>query len=367
MHHLRRLRIPVPGRHRASSHHHRPAPRRRQHRRLGRRPTAPSSSSRSKSNGNALGLSALERDKFIAEAAAFPIFDGTQEYCLWLGCMGGYDPKGREIIADFARSHDITSAPASASCRRKNAPATPPAASATTSSSSSSPNEPRSHRSSKRSRRSSPSAPTASAPSQDRLARVRHRPRDRAPQRIHGPPRRPNCPTTSPPTRTRPKRSSTTTPATSAATSDVYDEPRTVVAIRRHPRRSRTPPRTQLLLRRRRRPRLPRRRNRHSASAHVRAAELVATGATTIGTACPFCNTMFRDALGSDRPIRPATARHRSDRRRPTALEDCAVLINGAGCPHISLLRCGPDSPGAPHLAGSPVSGAPHLASEMWA
>ena len=31
---------------------------------------------------------------------------------------------------------------------------------------------------------------------------------------------------------------------------------------------------------------------------HVRAAELVATGAETIGTACPFCNTMFRDATG---------------------------------------------------------------------
>jgi Fe-S oxidoreductase len=53
-------------------------------------------------NGNALGLSAMERDKFI-QKQAFPIFDGSQEYCLWLGCMGGYDPKGREIIADFAR------------------------------------------------------------------------------------------------------------------------------------------------------------------------------------------------------------------------------------------------------------------------
>ncbi len=53
-------------------------------------------------NGNALGLSATERDKFVAKQA-FPIFDGTQEYCLWLGCMGGYDPKGREIIADFAK------------------------------------------------------------------------------------------------------------------------------------------------------------------------------------------------------------------------------------------------------------------------
>jgi Fe-S oxidoreductase len=53
-------------------------------------------------NGNALGLSASERDKFVTRQG-FPIFDGTQEYCLWLGCMGGYDPKGREIIADFAK------------------------------------------------------------------------------------------------------------------------------------------------------------------------------------------------------------------------------------------------------------------------
>ena len=51
---------------------------------------------------NALGLSPAERDKFI-ERQQLPIFDGTQEYCLWLGCMGGYDPKGREIVADFAR------------------------------------------------------------------------------------------------------------------------------------------------------------------------------------------------------------------------------------------------------------------------
>jgi Fe-S oxidoreductase len=55
--------------------------------------------------GNALGLSSTERDKFITRQA-LPIFDGTQEYCLWLGCMGGYDPKGRAIIADFARIMD---------------------------------------------------------------------------------------------------------------------------------------------------------------------------------------------------------------------------------------------------------------------
>jgi Fe-S oxidoreductase len=53
-------------------------------------------------NGNALGFSGAERDKFIAREQ-LPVFDGTQEYCLWLGCMGAYDPQGREIIAAFAR------------------------------------------------------------------------------------------------------------------------------------------------------------------------------------------------------------------------------------------------------------------------
>ena len=51
---------------------------------------------------NALGLSATERDKFI-EKSSLPIFDGTQEYCLWLGCMGAYDPQGREIVLALAR------------------------------------------------------------------------------------------------------------------------------------------------------------------------------------------------------------------------------------------------------------------------
>jgi Fe-S oxidoreductase len=53
-------------------------------------------------NGNALGLSQNERTKFV-QKQQFPIFDGTQEYCLWLGCMGGYDPQGREIITSFAQ------------------------------------------------------------------------------------------------------------------------------------------------------------------------------------------------------------------------------------------------------------------------
>jgi Fe-S oxidoreductase len=52
-------------------------------------------------NGNALGFSASDRDKFV-QKRELPIFDGTQEYCLWLGCMGAYDPQGREIIAALA-------------------------------------------------------------------------------------------------------------------------------------------------------------------------------------------------------------------------------------------------------------------------
>lgn len=52
-------------------------------------------------SGNSLGMSASEREKFI-EKESLPLFDGSQEYCLWLGCMGAYDPKGREIIHAFA-------------------------------------------------------------------------------------------------------------------------------------------------------------------------------------------------------------------------------------------------------------------------
>ncbi|MBV9763150.1 MAG: 4Fe-4S dicluster domain-containing protein [Acidobacteriaceae bacterium] len=52
-------------------------------------------------NGNAMGFSQSERDKFIVKQE-FPTFDGSQEYCLWLGCMGAYDPRGREIVSSLA-------------------------------------------------------------------------------------------------------------------------------------------------------------------------------------------------------------------------------------------------------------------------
>ncbi|MGH9613265.1 MAG: (Fe-S)-binding protein [Bryobacteraceae bacterium] len=47
--------------------------------------------------GNAFGFVSSDRDKFI-QKQALPIFDGSQEYCFWLGCMGSFDPRGREIV-----------------------------------------------------------------------------------------------------------------------------------------------------------------------------------------------------------------------------------------------------------------------------
>jgi Fe-S oxidoreductase len=47
--------------------------------------------------GNALGFPPSEREKFIVKNG-LPYFDGTQEYCLWMGCLGSYDPNGRKIL-----------------------------------------------------------------------------------------------------------------------------------------------------------------------------------------------------------------------------------------------------------------------------
>jgi Fe-S oxidoreductase len=52
-------------------------------------------------NGNPMGFASSERQKFV-EKNELPVYDGSQEYCLWLGCMGAYDPQGREIILSLA-------------------------------------------------------------------------------------------------------------------------------------------------------------------------------------------------------------------------------------------------------------------------
>ncbi len=53
-------------------------------------------------NGNPLGLGAGERERFVTKAS-LPAFDGSQDYCLWLGCMGSMDARGREIIEALVR------------------------------------------------------------------------------------------------------------------------------------------------------------------------------------------------------------------------------------------------------------------------
>jgi len=61
-------------------------------------------------NGNPMGFAASERDKFI-QKQGFPLYDGSQEYLLWMGCMGSYDPQGREIVSSLAkvlRHHNVT-------------------------------------------------------------------------------------------------------------------------------------------------------------------------------------------------------------------------------------------------------------------
>jgi Fe-S oxidoreductase len=82
-------------------------------------------------NGNAMGFASSERDKFI-QKQAFPIFDGSQEYCLWMGCMGSYDPRGREIVVAFTKVMDYLGTSPMEFCAKKNARAIPRGAWATT-------------------------------------------------------------------------------------------------------------------------------------------------------------------------------------------------------------------------------------------
>jgi len=47
--------------------------------------------------GNSLGFPSSDREKFI-EKNGLPYYDGSQEYCLWMGCLGSFDPNGRKIL-----------------------------------------------------------------------------------------------------------------------------------------------------------------------------------------------------------------------------------------------------------------------------
>ena len=240
--------------------------------------------------GNALGLSAMERDKFIAKQA-FPIFDGSQEYCLWLGCMGGYDPKGREIIADFARvmQHLGTSFGVMKKEKCTGDPARRLGNDLVFGS--------LAEQGLAAFEKAQVKKIVAICPHCVRTIATDWREYGIAPEIEHHSefmarhaarlPQQPKDDTIA-----------YHDPCYLGRYQDIYEEPRTVVAAAgtlveapRHGERSfccgaggglvflgeETGDRV----------------------SHNRAAELVATGAKTIGTACPFCNTMFRDALGA--------------------------------------------------------------------
>jgi len=50
---------------------------------------------------NPFGLEATVREAFLKKAN-LPLFDGSQEWCLWLGCVGSYESHGQEIIVALA-------------------------------------------------------------------------------------------------------------------------------------------------------------------------------------------------------------------------------------------------------------------------
>jgi Fe-S oxidoreductase len=239
--------------------------------------------------GNALGMSAMERDKFI-EKQAFPIFDGSQEYCLWLGCMGGYDPKGREIIADFARvmQHLGTSFGVLRKEKCTGDPARRLGNDLVFSS--------LAEQGLKTFEQAKVKKIVAICPHCVRTIATDWREYGIAPEIEH------HSEFMARFAEKLPQQKGETIayhdPCYLGRYRDVYEEPRTVVkaagelveAERNHERSfccgaggglaflgEETGERV----------------------SHVRAQELIATGAQTIGTACPFCNTMFRDALGA--------------------------------------------------------------------
>jgi Fe-S oxidoreductase len=240
--------------------------------------------------GNALGLSAMERDKFIAKQA-FPIFDGSQEYCLWLGCMGGYDPKGREIIADFARVMQHLGA--SFGVMKKEKCTGDPARRLGNDLVFGSLAE----QGLAAFEKAQVKKIVAICPHCVRTIATDWREYGIAPEIEH------HSEFMARHAAQLPKQSDGESivyhdPCYLGRYQDVYEEPRTVVAAagtlieaeRHHERSFCCGAGGGLVFLGE---------EKGDRVSHNRAAELVATGAKTIGTACPFCNTMFRDALGT--------------------------------------------------------------------
>ena len=240
---------------------------------------------------NALGISALERDKFI-QKSELPIFDGTQEYCLWLGCMGGYDPKGREIVAAFARVMNYLGASYGV-LRKEKCTGDPVRRLGNDLVFQQLAEENLKNLAQNKVKKIVSICPHCvrtiqedwkaygTPPAIEHHSEFMARYADRLPQQT------PNE-----------EKIVFHDPCYLGRYRNVYDEPRTLVQLS-----------GQLV-------EAPRNRERSFCCgaggglaflgeetgervSHVRAQELVATGATTVGTACPFCNTMFRDAVAS--------------------------------------------------------------------
>ena len=81
-------------------------------------------------HGNSLGFAPSERQKFI-EKNQLPYYDGTQEYCFWLGCMGATIRRAGRLCWRW-HAYFVTRASLSACCGKRNVPATRRAGWATT-------------------------------------------------------------------------------------------------------------------------------------------------------------------------------------------------------------------------------------------
>jgi len=259
---------------------------------------------------NALGIASTERDKFV-EKNALPLFDGTQEYCLWLGCMGGYDPKGREIILSLVKVMQHLGATFGV-LRKEKCTGDPvrrlgndllfqQLAESNLETLTQSKTKkiisicPHCVRTIQEDWKEYGTPPPVEHHSEFLARHI-----DRLPQAGTGVPHVPRTwgPGNAQTTQAAKEKIVFHDPCYLGRYRNVYDEPRAVASLAGEPVEA------------------PRNRERSFCCgaggglaflgeetgervSHVRAEELAATGATIVGAACPFCNTMFRDALAA--------------------------------------------------------------------
>ena len=290
VHHLRRLRVSMSGGGSALAADRRPAARRGEHRQVGRRPRRAAVPQPGAPRQRA-GLRRERAPGSSSRRSGLPLYDGSQEYCLWLGCMGAYDPAGpRDRARPGARApprgRDVRRAAQGKVYRRSRPPpGQRPGGFAGGRSQ---------HRDAARGQggQDGVDLPALRAHHRHGLEGIRRGVRDRASQRAAGPAA---C---APARRAAGPREKAVfhDPCYLGRYRDVYDQPRRVVgryAELIEPARTRERSFCcgagggQMFLGEEKGERVN----------AERARELAATGARTIATACPFCRTALRDAL----------------------------------------------------------------------